>query len=77
MKYAFIRDHRFQYPVKTLFRILKASRSSYYDWLRRPPSQRALANQVLIQRIQRVHEAIAGKAERWTWRLHTKARSQT
>jgi len=70
VKYAFIREYRFQYPVKTLCRVLKASRSSYYDWLKRPPSQRALANQVLLQRIQRVHKAHRGHSGALkTWRV--------
>jgi putative transposase len=36
-------------------RVLKVSRSGYYEWLRRPPSARAVADDALIETIAKVH----------------------
>lgn len=52
MKYGFIHAHRHIWPVRTMCCVLKVSRSGFYDWYRRPPSQRQLANASLLQRIQ-------------------------
>ncbi len=41
-------------------RDLDVSRSGYYDWLKRPASERALESSRLIVDIQRVHEASRG-----------------
>jgi putative transposase len=54
VRYAFIQQQT-QWAVKTLCRVLQVSRSGYYDWLRREPSQRQLANAQLLQHIQAVH----------------------
>lgn len=57
MKYAFILDACDQYPVKRMCRILKVSRSGYYGWLIRPPSQRSIDNARLLGLIRESHEA--------------------
>ena len=36
-------------------RVLDVSRSGYYAWARRPPSERTLANATLVEEIRRVH----------------------
>ena len=36
-------------------RVLKVSRSGYYEWLARPPSARAVADAALGESIARVH----------------------
>ena len=41
MKFQFIRDHREHFPVRLMYRVLGASPSGFYDWLRRPESPRA------------------------------------
>ncbi len=55
MKYEFIQQHRQQFPVATLCRVLHVSRSGFHDWLRRPQSDRAKANASLLQEIRQVH----------------------
>ncbi|MCH9769631.1 MAG: IS3 family transposase [Gammaproteobacteria bacterium] len=44
MRYEFIKGHANQFSVDLICKILKVSRSGYYDWLTRTPSKRALAN---------------------------------
>jgi putative transposase len=55
MKYRFIEAHRDEFEVKTMCRALEVSRSGYYAWRSRPPSQRTQANQELVKHIKQVH----------------------
>ncbi len=43
--------------VHTYCRVLGVSSSGYYDWLRRAPSARAMANVVLTEAIRQAHKA--------------------
>src|ERR687889_2770639 len=52
MTFQFIRDHREHCPVRLMCRVLEASPSGFYDWLRRPESQRAAEDRALIEKIQ-------------------------
>ena len=54
MRYAFIQQ-QWQWGVVALCRALQVSRSGYYDWLGRPPSMRARANNTLLQHIRTIH----------------------
>jgi len=42
--------------VKQMCKVLKVSRSGYYDWRGRPPSARQQANEKLLAAIRREHE---------------------
>jgi len=55
VKYDFIQQHRLQFPVVTLCRVLQVSRSGFHAWLTRPVSDRAKANANHLQEIRRVH----------------------
>ena len=55
MKYRFIEAHRDEFEVQTMCRVLEVSRSGYYAWRSRPPSQRTRANQELVKHIEQVH----------------------
>ena len=57
MKFAFIDQHREQYPVRLMCKVLEVSHSGYYAWRIRPVSQREMANQKLTQEIKTVFEA--------------------
>lgn len=48
---------RDQFAIKALCRVLKVSRSGYYAWLSRPPSQRAIENARLLTLIRESYEA--------------------
>ena len=45
------------FPVRTMCRVLKVSPSGFYAWVRRPPSQRAMDDAVLTERIRQIHVA--------------------
>src|SRR3954462_1055787 len=68
MKFQFIRDHREYFPIRLMCRVLEASPSGFYDWLRRPesrggargpgrrPESRGAAeDRALVAKIQAVH----------------------
>jgi putative transposase len=55
MTFQFIRDHREYFPVRLMCRVLEASPSGFYDWLRRPESPRATEDRALVEKIQAVH----------------------
>jgi putative transposase len=44
------------YPVQTMCRVLRVSRSGYYAWCQRAPSARAQEDATLTARIREVHE---------------------
>jgi putative transposase len=51
MKYAWIDQHRGEYTVSRLCRVLAVSRSGYCQWRVRHPSAQALANQALDAKV--------------------------
>jgi putative transposase len=55
VKFQFINDHREDFPVRPMCRVLDASPSGFYDWLRRPESSRATEDRTLVEKIQAVH----------------------
>jgi len=50
-RFAFIDREKAHHDVTVLCQLLKVSRSGFYAWLRRPPSARAIADQVLTEQI--------------------------
>lgn len=56
MKYQFMADHRTEFEVTVMCRVLVVSRSGYYAWLKRPTSPREMADQVLSQHIKEIHQ---------------------
>lgn len=55
MRYSFIREHRKQFRVAALCRVLKVSASGYFAWLGRPESTRRRANRALAAQIKVAH----------------------
>ena len=55
MRFAFVRDHKAEFPVEVLCEVLKVSRGGYYAWARRPPSPAALRRDRLVAEIRRAH----------------------
>lgn len=56
MRYAFIEQHRGEFRVASMCRVLQVSRSGFYDWSTREPSARALEDRGLTERIAQIHE---------------------
>lgn len=60
MKYAFIQEHKDNYKIQTMCRVLDVSRSGYYDWVERGVSQREQRQEELLSEIKEVHEDSRG-----------------
>lgn len=60
MRFGFIDAEKARYPVRLLCRLLEVSRSGYYAWRDRGPSERAAEDEVLRHEIRAVHSASRG-----------------
>ncbi len=56
LRFGFIRDHREEFSVVTMCRVLKVSRSGLYDFDSREESDRAKSNRSLFASIESVYE---------------------
>ena len=56
MKYAWIQKHRGLFSVRMMCRSLKVSKSGYYAWLRKPPSERQQRSQTIRDDIRKVYD---------------------
>ena len=54
--YRFIDAEKASYPVSAFCRVLRVSRSGYYVWKNRPPSNRDRENATLTERIREIHQ---------------------
>ena len=55
MKYAWIEDHRDEFPVKAMCKVLQVSRSGFYKSLHAKPSERALRSQRIREQVKLLH----------------------
>jgi putative transposase len=55
--FSFIAAEKTGYPVALMCRTLEVNRTSFHDWERRAPSDRALTDAWLTERIKEIHEA--------------------
>lgn len=77
MKYEFIEEHRDTFRVKRMCAALGVSRSGYYEWRDRPPSELTLDNARLLCLIRRIHlDSRENYGERKTWEA-LKARGES
>jgi len=60
MKFTFIKEHRIEFPVKAMCRVLEVSTSGFYRWLGEPVGKRARRRQELFEAVARVHRANRG-----------------
>jgi hypothetical protein len=56
MRFQFIEEYRDEFPITRMCKVLEASRSGYYAWRGRPPSEREMANQALYKQITAVYD---------------------
>lgn len=55
MRFAFLRDHRDQFPLTLMCDVLQVTRAGYYAWLRRPEPPQAVRRSALVEQIRQVH----------------------
>jgi transposase InsO family protein len=55
MKYEYMDEHREGFGLKSMCKVLRVSRSGYYAWKNRIPSERQKANGELLEHIREVH----------------------
>ncbi len=60
MKYAFIQEQRAFHAIVLLCKVLSVSRSAFYNWLHRSPSDHELADDELTEKIRTSHEDSRG-----------------
>ena len=56
MKYEFIKTQCSTFAVVKMCKVLRVSRSGYYDWSTRPESSRSKENKLLLEEIRDIHE---------------------
>jgi transposase InsO family protein len=55
MRYTFIKEHRYQWAVNLMCKVLEVAVSGFYDWLNRPVSKRTKENEILTEKIIMFH----------------------
>ena len=60
MRFQFLKEHQKKYNIKKVCKILKVSRSGYYDYLKRRKSNRAIENEALTEMIEDIFEKNKG-----------------
>ena len=60
MRYQFIAEHRQEYPISTMCRVLEVSVSGYYAWWKREPSEHARSDAQLAEHVKRAFQAKRG-----------------
>ena len=56
MIYKFIKKYRSEFRVVKMCQVLEVSRSSYYDWLKRPVSTHQKEDEILVEKMRRIHK---------------------
>ena len=56
MKYEFMKEHRDRYRLHSMCKVLNVSRSGYYAWKSRRPSNRQRENMELLENIQEIYK---------------------
>lgn len=56
MKWRFIHKHKDVWPVVRMCKVFDVSPSGYYEWRKRPPSQREQENKQLVKAIRKAHQ---------------------
>lgn len=60
MKYRFMNEHRHQYSLVLMCRVLQVARAGFYQWLHKPLSDRAIEDQRLVGIIRNSYAASGG-----------------
>lgn len=60
MRYQFIAQHRQEYAITLMCRVLEVSVSGYYAWLKRPPSRHSREDASLAKKVKEVFQTYRG-----------------
>lgn len=60
MKYEFMVQHKNEFSIERMSKMLNLSRSSYYKFMNRKPSRREQENERLLMKIKRIHKESRG-----------------
>ncbi|MDD2056633.1 IS3 family transposase [Pseudomonas putida] len=60
VKYRFMNEHRHQYAITTMYRVLRIARAGFYQWLHKPVSERDQDNDRLLKLIRDSYAASRG-----------------
>jgi putative transposase len=60
VKYRFINEHRREFRIATMCRVLRVARAGFYQWLDKPISDRAVEDQRLLELIRDSYAASGG-----------------
>jgi len=74
VKYQFIEEHRDEYPVTLMCRILEVTRSGYYKWRKQPLSAREMADLILLKHIRDIFEQ--SRETYGSYRIHAELAEQ-
>ncbi len=74
MKYQFMAEHRQEYPITTMCRVLSVSASGYYAWCKREPSQHARSDAQLTEHVKMAFQA--NRAVYGSPRVHAELHAQ-
>jgi putative transposase len=58
--YSFIAAEKSRFPVAVMCRVLRVNRTAFHNWERRPPSDRALTDAWLTEKIRQIHDESRG-----------------
>lgn len=61
MRFQFLKENQNKYNIKKACKILKISRSGYYDYLKRRKSNRAIENEALTEMIEDIFHQNKGR----------------
>ncbi len=61
MRYQFIQEHRGQFRMTVLLRVLGVSASAFYQWQKRPVSQRTRHKELLVAQVCELFEQSKGR----------------
>ena len=72
--YEFIRTEKANFPVAAMCKVMGVSRSAFYAWLERKPSERERQHEALLEQVQAVYSA--SKCRYGSPRVHRALRKQ-
>jgi transposase InsO family protein len=74
VKYRFIDQHRIQWPVRLMCRVLQVSSGGYYTWRDRPASAQQRRRELLTSEILAIHQEV--KERYGSPRMHAELRAR-